>query len=334
MQQFQTIAGIDISKLTLDICLLQNDTKKHYTIDNQPDAIRTLFSSLLTQVAPCNLYIGMENTGCYNYHLYQVLSELELTYYVIAPNHLKKSLGLSRGKNDKIDALRIAMFIDLNLKHLNAYKPQRAVITQLQSLLTIRGQRVKMRKQLAGGRDQYQYMSEDDCLLMSSLDNELVKDIDQQIKTIEAKIDELVSRDVRLHTYYKLMTSVQGVGKVLSWHLLVKTGEFNNITEPRKLACYAGIAPFEYRSGTSVRGKCKVSYLADKSLKTLFHLAALSAIRLEGDIRDYYLRKVEEGKNKMSVLNAVRNKIIHRIYAVLRKQKPYEKYLFKTLAMS
>ena len=323
MEQASTFTGIDISKLTLDICILKGTNKKHLRINNEPDAIKVFFTSLIAECG--SVQIGMENTGCYNYNLYQVLNDLDLLYYVIPPMHLKKSLGLARGKNDKVDALRIARFMELNVNTMDVYKPQRAVITKLQLLLTVRNQRIKIRKQLGGNREQYQYLSEESSTLQP-LDIELIATIDAQVKAIEQQIQELINNDASLNASYKLISSVQGVGKVLSWNLLVSTGEFNNITEARKLACYAGVAPFEHTSGTSIRGRSRVSQYADKGLKMLFHLAAMSAIRLEGDLRNYYQRKVADGKNKMCVLNAVRNKIIHRIYAVLKNQRPYQKY--------
>jgi len=332
MQQSPTFVGIDISKETLDIYVVQDNVNKHYTIANQTKTVKKLFTSLM--LAHPLLYIGMENTGYYNFNLYQALAELELDYYVIAPLHLKKSLGLSRGKNDKIDARRIATFLDLNLKNLSVYKPPRAILRQLNLLLTIRSQRIKIRKQLGNNKEQYQYIDGLDNNPLLQADVELIAHIEQQIKAIELQIQQLIASDNKLQQQYKLITSVQGVGKVLGWHLLVRTGEFAAITEPRKLACYAGIAPFEHSSGTSVRGRTRVSQYADKGLKTLFHMAAMSSIRLEGDLKDYYQRKVAEGKNKMSTLNAVRNKIIHRIYAVLKNQRPYQKYLTNPLAMS
>ena len=78
-------------------------------------------------------------------------------------------------------------------------------------------------------------------------------------------------------------------------------------------------------SGSSVRGRTKVSVYADKVLKKVLHMAAMRASTLEGELRDYYLRKVNEGKNKMSVLNALRNKLIHRIIAVINRNQPYLK---------
>ncbi|MDO5986781.1 transposase, partial [Flavivirga amylovorans] len=94
-----------------------------------------------------------------------------------------------------------------------------------------------------------------------------------------------------------------------------------------KMACFSGVVPFEHQSGSSIYKKPKVSSYADKSIKSVLHLGALSAIRLDNDLGIYYRRKVDQGKNKMSVLNAVRNKIIHRIFAVIRNQSFYQNRL-------
>ncbi|WP_139361756.1 transposase, partial [Spirosoma sp. 209] len=100
----------------------------------------------------------------------------------------------------------------------------------------------------------------------------------------------------------------------------------------KQFACYAGVAPFPYQSGSSIRGKTRVSPMADKHMKTLLHLSAMTAIRAKGELRDYYQRKVGEGKNKMAVLNAVRNKLIGRAYAVVSKNQEYDKTYAYSLA--
>ena len=85
------------------------------------------------------------------------------------------------------------------------------------------------------------------------------------------------------------------------------------------------MVPFEHSSGKSVRGKSRVSHFAHKDLKTLLHMCAVGCISRKGELRDYYERKLAQGKNKMSVLNAIRNKIVHRIFAVVRDNTMYQK---------
>lgn len=82
----------------------------------------------------------------------------------------------------------------------------------------------------------------------------------------------------------------------------------------------------------SCRGRPGVSQHARKRLKSLFHLGAMSSIRVKGELQDYYQRKVKEGKHKMLILNAVRNKLIHRIYAVAKRGKKYEENYTPALA--
>ena len=159
---------------------------------------------------------------------------------------------------------------------------------------------------------------------LTKLNKLFIRQIDKQREKIEQKIEEIIINDPVHKQQAKLMRTVPGVGKVLTWLMIAKTEGFTKITEPRKMACYAGVVPFEHQSGTSIYRKPKVSFFADKSVKSVLHLGAMSAIRLNNDLREYYQRKVNEGKNKMLVLNAVRNKIIHRIFAVIKNQEVYK----------
>lgn len=155
----------------------------------------------------------------------------------------------------------------------------------------------------------------------------MVKEIKSQILVIEKEIDGLISSDAELKERFDQMTSVIGVGKVLAWNMLIKTNEFKSINNPRKLACYAGVVPFDFQSGTSIYKRPRVSVMADKTLKKLLHLSAMRVIQIKGELQTYYQRKVAEGKNKMSILNAVRNKIIARICAVVNNRRIFENRL-------
>lgn len=315
------IIGIDISSKTLDICVKKDSLIEHYCIENQVKEIRSFFKKFACE----HLVVAMENTGRYNWNLYEVFESFSFKVYVLPPLHLKKSLGLIRGKNDKIDALRICQYIEKNQKESVQWKPTQLVIKKMKVLITERSSRMKMKLILSKQQHDYKLMKNIglDKELMK-LNKKLIERIEKQILLIESKIETLIQEDFELKNQSELIRSVPGVGKVLSWLILSKTEAFTRITEPRKLACYAGVVPFDFQSGTSINRKPRVSVFADKSLKSVLHMAAMSSIRLNNDLRIYYLRKVKEGKNKMSVLNAVRNKIIHRIFAVIKNQVMYK----------
>lgn len=321
--QNQTIAGIDVSNATLDICVSTHEENQSFVINNDVKSICKFFNQYKE-----SLIIGMENTGRYNWALYEALKESIHRVFVVSPLHLKKSIGLVRGKNDKADAIRIAVFIRKNHHELPQWTPSSQAIQKLKILLTERSSRVKTRRQLLKQKYDYtkmKHLGMDRYLL--SLNKQQLVLLDKQLALIEREIEGVIKCDEKMKAQADLIRSVPGAGKVLCWMMLAKTEGFAMITEPRKMACYSGVVPFAHQSGTSIRGRDRVSVYADKALKTTLHMAAMSAIRLENDLREYYRRKVEEGKNKMSALNAVRNKIVHRIFAVIKKQTPYQHHL-------
>ncbi|QCR21639.1 transposase [Pontibacter sp. SGAir0037] len=144
------------------------------------------------------------------------------------------------------------------------------------------------------------------------------------MEQVEEKMQLFIAKDDELKKKYDLLTSIKGVGKVLAISLLVYTQGFTRMDDARKLACYCGVAPFEYRSGTSVMGRTGVSKFANKELKHFLHMAAINSVRFNEELRLYYERKVGEGKSKMSVINAVRNKLLHQIVAAVKRGTPYE----------
>lgn len=318
------VIGIDVSKLTLDICIQENGVNRFDTIANTEKAIKSFLKQFVKRQ---NILIGMENTGRFNILLYNVLIQHSFAVYVINPLHLKKSMGLVRGKNDKIDSERIAVFLLKNYMDLQQWKPNSKVIEKIKLLNAERKHRVKIRAGLLAQKQDELFLKSIVDKAVLRLNTKLIDVLTKQINEIEDRMYQLICNDEQLYNHYKRIQSIPGVGKVLAFNMLIKTDGFTTINTPRQMACYAGIAPFDFQSGTSIRRKPKVSSMADKDLKKLLHLAAMSAIRLDNDLAIYYHRKVEEGKNKMSVLNAVRNKIIHRIYALIKNQNIYKNNL-------
>lgn len=118
------------------------------------------------------------------------------------------------------------------------------------------------------------------------------------------------------------MKSIPGIGQISALQFIVATNNFKNFESAKHLACYAGVVPFQNKSGTIIKRE-RISKMANQKIKMLLHLAAMSACRSDLELKAYFIRKVKEGKNKMSVLNAIRNKLVHRIMAVVTRQTPY-----------
>ena len=172
-------------------------------------------------------------------------------------------------------------------------------------------------------REAYQ-LKQTDIIIATQL--KVIKTLDQQIKKLDDEIQAIIQTDNDLNKNYHLLQSVKGVGPVVALATIIKTGNFTRFTKARKFACYCGTAPFEHTSGSSIRGKTKISSLRDKKMKTLLDLAAKSAIQYDKELHEYYIKRLAIGKSTRSTRNIVRNKIIYRMFAVIKRQTPYQEH--------
>jgi len=228
---------------------------------------------------------------------------------------------MTRGKTDQQDALRIAQYAYRFCDKATLWKPEEKIISQLKELQSKRDLLVKSYRMLK------QAVEKNDPDVQQPLKS-LLKAIDK----IEIKIEMLIKTDEKLVGQYRLLQSIPGIGKVVATSLLITTKGFTNLTDPRKLACYVGIAPFPYRSGSSINYKDRVSKLGDQRLKALINLSAWNAIRSIPLLKDYFERKIAQGKHKLSVINAIRNKLIAMALSVIRRNQPFAKDYFPLVA--
>lgn len=325
MKEKEIIVGIDVSKSRLDICVLIDNLSQLQQIKNNAKSVKLFFNMLLKQNKGVKITVCIENTGYYNWPCYEAFETMDIDLFVVNPLHLKKSMGLVRGKTDSIDATRIAKFLAVHQKDLKPTLIPRKQIRMIQALLAQRNRLVETKKKFTVPTNELVFIADkklSEQIKKSS--KKIIEQLEIQIKNIEKELNQLIETDPELKQQYEFITSVQGVGKILAWTMLIKTNEFKSINDPRKLACYAGVVPFEYQSGTSIHKKPRVSFMADKTLKKLLHLSAMRAVRLKGDLQVYYQRKVSEGKNKMVVLNNVRNKLVARICSTVKNKRIYE----------
>ena len=337
MAQYTYFVGIDVSKQHLDYAVVQDGkvlANKRST--STPKAILKAIKGLQKQVKGltiANTLFCLEHTGIYTYPLLDTLKQEGANIWLEQAIQIQRSLGVLRGKNDAIDARRIALYAYKNRKEARLWVPRREVVEQLKELLNLRKRFLNSLSRLK--KPIKELKSHGNPQIAKLIEDSSQGAIEVQRKalaSIEAKIDELIREDAELSRLYKLITSVDGAGKVTAAQIIVDTNEFKDISEGKKYACHSGVVPFDHRSGSSVRSRSRVSHLANKVSKTLLHMAAMSAIGMPGELRDYYQRKVAEGKNKMSVLNAIRNKIILRVFACVRDNRCYQKNYVHPLA--
>jgi transposase len=324
--------GCDVSKDTFHYCvrnregiLLQGE------VENSKKSVNKWIVQLNKHYGLERLIFCLEHTGIYVAIICRELHKLEALICLEGAMQIKNSLGLTRGKNDRIDASRIAEYAMRFTDRLIRWTPRRQVVEQLDSLCAMRRRLIKARNLIKvpiqeserfNDKEVHKLMKNNAC---NSLDG-----INEDLKAIEAQIKDLFAQDSSLKKLKSQVTSVTGVGMVTCCELIIKTNEFKAFSNGKKLACMVGVAPFEHTSGSSIRGKTRVSPKADKSLKTLLHMCALAAISTEGEMRTYFDRQIAKGKHKMVALNAVRNKLVHRIFAVVRDNTTYQKnYQYK-----
>jgi transposase len=332
--QIKHFIGIDVSKDTLDFSVVVNgNALSHYCIGNNYKEIKSIVNNILKTLSGSldDTIFCMEHTGLYNRPIVKWLNNNQGKMWLESGVHIRRTLGLVRGKNDKIDSSRIAMFAYTNRHKIKLWTPPRQVIEKIAALLSQRTRLVKARKQLTtANKEQKKFLDKDIMHSLNKYTNRATSVIDKQVKAIESEIIGLIKEDEKLKRMYQIITSVNGIGLVTASYILITTNEFINISDPKKFACYSGVVPFEHTSGTSIKGRNRVSHIANKSIKALLHLSALSTLNTPGEIQDYYNRKIAEGKNKMSIINAIRNKLILRIFACIKQNRLYEKnYCYK-----
>ena len=317
--------GIDISSRTLDFCLFEKGKAlEHWCIENNKKAIRKLLKNLFKLgVQTNNTWFCAEHTGLFGVRLQQCLEELDLNYSMVPAIEITNSIGLVRGKSDKIDSKRIAEYAFRFQDKLRPTKLPPAYLMRIARLFTFRKQRVKrttaLKNQIKQLEGAWQCAPRD--YMLKTAKKELME-AKKVIKEVERQLTDLIMNS-EAKTNYSLSKSVLGTGPIIACYLLICTENYKLFSDARKFASYAGIAPFEHSSGSSIRGKTRTSIHRNEQIKTLILNGVNAMIGRDNEYGTYYRRKIAEGKHKKVVKNAVANKMISRVFAAIKRQTPY-----------
>lgn len=202
--------------------------------------------------------------------------------------------------------------------------PDKAIL-KLRYILSQRDRIVKAKVMFENSKEVERFCESNASKVLEKENKTIIIFLKKRIEHFDKIIEQIIIEEPLMANQYKLITSIPGIGLQIAANIIAYTQAFYLFDCPRKFACYSGIAPFPYQSGSSIKGRTRVSHLANKKMKSILSLGALQAIRNDAEMRLYYQRKVEQGKNKMLVLNAVRNKLLQRIFAVVKRETPYVK---------
>ena len=327
MKKYDYYIVIDVSKLTLDVTVLYERESitetKHYKIENKEKSIAQFVKNKLSKYDFKQMLFCFEDTGIYSMPLVYYLSDNKISYWQVPSLEIKRSRGINRGKSDKIDSKDIALYAYTQMHKFRESRISAQSIHQLRLLFTEREKVLKSLSSFEKISENKGFISKEVFNVVASVNKPVINQLKQTVKIIEEKMLAIIESEEKLKGQYKLVTSIPGVGMQTAIYLLVATKGFDVFENWRQLACYAGVAPFPYQSGTSIRGRNKVHPLADKKLKSLLNMCAICAVRHDRELKAYYERKVKDGKAKMLVINNVRAKLLARVFAVINRGTPF-----------
>jgi transposase len=326
----KNFVGIDISKLTFDVALLRPEqptqiVHQQFKQDAQgfgqfQSWLKQLNVTLDEQTLFC-----MEFTGLYTNRLVDFLCKYQAQVWVENPLKIKRADAFSRAANDKTDAIKIAQYAYRFQDRKTLWSPTDRTLEQIKHFIAQRDRIVLALTQLMVPINELKEVGAiQEAKNMEQLQRLAIKNLQKTKDHIEKAITRLVKENEQMAQKVARIKTIKGIGDVTAIAFLVYTHGFTSFQNAKQLACYCGVVPFvKKESGTAVKSKPRVSQFANKKLKKLLHLCALAAILYDPELKSYYERKVDQGKNKMSVINAVRNKLVLRMFAVVRDQRDF-----------
>ncbi len=318
------VIGIDVSKLVVDVRIHSN--QKYCQVENSIKSFKKMVKwCFKNSLHPDGEIIFVfEHTGLYSHNLAVYLTEQKTPFHMVPGLEVKRSLGIARGKDDKVDATKLARYGYRLKEEINPYVMPCQEIENLKRLLSLRERLVKHRSGFkVSYKEQKRVLVQKENKTLFETQEKMIKYLSKQIDKVEKEMSSIVKSHERLKRQYDLITGITSVGTQTALSIIAFTAGFTKFNNSRKFASYCGIAPFPNTSGTSLKGRPKVSHLANKKIKSLLDQCAKNAIIHNHEMKAYYEKRLEKGKQKMSTINVVRNKLLARIFAVVTRNTPY-----------
>lgn len=320
--------GIDIASKELVVSIIENPAQAELAamkVENSIKGMKFILKELRKlKIKPDECWFCFEHTGNYGLLLSCFLQQNNITFTSVAALEIKQSQGIRREKTDSADAHSIAVYAAVNRHKLTPSKPADENLLMIKELLSYRDQLVRIRTQFKNSLKSRTFLKNiiDNTWILADIRKQIIM-LDKKIEKTEEAVRMEIESNKDLQMNFTLAKSVKGVGVIIAAFLLVHTNNFTAFKNSRQFNSYAGVAPFRHESGSSIRGKTRVSGYANKQMKTLLYNAANSAVIHDPELKNYYRRKREQNKPHLSVINAVAAKIIARTFAVVNRGTPY-----------
>lgn len=311
------ILGIDISKAKFDAVLLHQGKQRHKVFSNTPDGFDKL-NTWLTKHKVSQLHACMEVTGVYGENLATYLYNKGYKVSLVNPARIK-AFGVSqltRNKTDKVDAQIIALFCQTLVP--DTWSPPAAEVRELQALVRRLDALMQMHQQEVTRLQSGDYPE----TVVTSI-QAVIDQLDQQIKTLKAAVEEHISRHPDLQQQQNLIASIPGIGALTAAKILAEIPQLKQFTSARQAAAFAGLTPKQRTSGSSVHGRTRLSKMGNARVRKALYMPAVASLKWNPLTQQLYQRLQQRGKHSMAAMGAVMRKLLHLIYGVLKSGKPF-----------
>ena len=312
----KNILGIDIAKEKFDVDLLVNEKHKHKIFENNSNGFSEL-KDWLDENKATNIHACMESTGIYGKALAHNLYNQKHTVSVVNPVKIKAfgKSKLMRNKTDKVDAKVITEFC-AQMKP-EAWEPKQKHIEELEAL-------TKRLDNLIDMSQQENNRLESAPKGTSKFIKLTIKHLDKQIKTIKKNINEHMENHEDLRHKRDLLLTIPGVGEATIAKVLTFLDCPEKFKNAKKVVAYLGLTPRNFESGSTVHRKARLSKIGSAELRKALYFPAITAIRHNPIIKEFYERLLKAGKCKMVAIGAAMRKLVHIIYGVLKSNRPFD----------
>jgi transposase len=321
------ILGVDISKGWFDVVLTSFDgsvAEVHEQFTNDKKGFEKLIkwiTRVLKGEESYSITTCMEATGSYWKKLAKFLFDNAITVYVVNPARIKAyhKSEQQRSKTDKIDAGVIGRFFKAQWEKLQLWVPPRYELVELQSY-------VRTRTALVEARSRFTCMTKSQIRLNSQKYlNDQIDFLTANIKELEDSIEKLIERDVEFRTLSECGRSLgKGIGPVTISTLIAEYREFVEFHDAKQAVAYAGLDVSLYDSGSSVRGKPRISKQGNSQVRRILYLAAEQAAHRNPALMPLYKRLVAKGLTKKAAIVACARKILELLFMLMKGKKKFD----------